>query len=403
MTRTKRLKVLHLITHFGIGGALDNTLATVERHDRDRYEVHLAGGTEQSDWFDRATAAADQAFGLADLKREPSVASDLRLVPKLADLIREQRYDVVHTHCAKAGVIGRMAARRAGVPAILHTFHLFAWQTESSVGAQFLKRAASGAKRAAYIGLERYAASLSDALITVCDQNRQEALRLRLAPAEKLVTIYSGIDLSKYVPKRDPRAAKLELGLDPDRPVVGNVGRLADQKAPLDLVAAAKEVLKHRPDAQFVFAGDGPLAAAVAGAVGDEARIHLIGYRPDVPDVLNAFDVFMQASHWEGLGRAATEAMVMRLPVAATAVDGVPELVNHGVTGLLSRPGEPLELAKNVSWLLSELDEAKRMGQRGYNRVVPAFDVDNMVRSIERVYDRVLTAAPSERASLAAA
>lgn len=93
----------------------------------------------------------------------------------------------------------------------------------------------------------------------------------------------------------------------------------------------------------------------------------------------------------------------MRLPVAATAVDGVPELVNHGVTGLLSRPGEPLELAKNVSWLLSELDEAKRMGQRGYNRVVPAFDVDNMVRSIERVYDRVLTAAPSERASLAAA
>ncbi len=399
----KRLKVLHLITHFGVGGAFDNTLATAERHDRDRYEVHLAGGTEQSDWRWRAEAVADQVFGIDDLHREPAPLADLRLVSKLASFMREQRYDIVHTHCAKAGVVGRMAARRAGVPAIAHTFHLFAWQTESSSGAPLLGRVASAGKKAAYVQLERYAASLSDALITVCDENRSQALRLRLARPEKLVTIYSGIDLKKYVPTRDPREVRLELGLDPDRPVVGNVGRLAEQKAPLDLVTAAKEILRSRPDAQVVLAGDGPLADEVRAAAADEPGIRLIGHRSDVPDVLSAFDVFMQASLWEGLGRAATEAMVMRLPVAATAVDGVPELVEHGVTGLLSKPRDTSALAQNVLWLLNDPVEARRMGARGHSRVVPAFDVDHMVRSIERVYERVLATAGGQQVELAPA
>lgn len=399
----RRLKVLHLITHFGIGGALDNTLATVERHDRSRYEVHLAGGTEQSDWLPRAEAAADKLIGFEELHREPSPIADLRLVSQLASFMREQRYDIVHTHCAKAGVVGRMAARRAGVPTTVHTFHLFAWQTENATSAPPLARAVSTAKKAAYVQLERYAASLSDSLITVCDQNRQQALKLRLAQPDKLVTIYSGIDLAKYVASRPRDEVRRELGLDPARPVVGNVGRLADQKAPLDLVTAAKAVLRRRPDAQVVLVGDGPLAEAVRAAAADEPGIHLIGYRSDVPDVLSAFDVFMQASLWEGLGRAATEAMVMRLPVAATAVDGVPELVQHGVTGYLSPAGKPAELADNVLRLLEDPAAAKEMGERAYYRVVPAFDVEQMVRAIETEYERAYAAAHSKHPAWAAA
>lgn len=393
--------MLHLITHMGIGGAQDNTLATVERHDRDRFEVHIAAGDEQADWAPRALAAADKLIWFEDLHREPMPTTDFRLVSKLATFMREQRYDIVHTHCAKAGVVGRIAAHRAGVPVVTHTFHLFAWQAESGVGGSLHRRAISAAKKSAYVMLERYTASLSNVLITVCEQNRRQATEMRLAPAEKLVTIYSGIELGRYVASRERRELRVELGLDPDRPVVGSIGRLADQKAPLDLVTAAKRVLKERPDAQIVVVGDGPLAGEVRQAAEDEPRIHLVGYRSDVPNILSAFDVFMQASLWEGLGRAATEAMIMRLPVAATAVDGVPELVEHGVTGLLSKPHDPAELAANVVRLLNDPSAALEMGERGYHRVVPAFDVDHMVKSIEQVYNKEFASVGQGKATLA--
>jgi glycosyltransferase involved in cell wall biosynthesis len=389
-TSMETIRVLHLITHLGVGGAQDNTLITVKQHSRQRYQVHLASGQDYTDWEERGRASADAFFSFPDLCRAVQPQADVRALNKLTDLIRSHQYHVVHTHSAKAGTLGRIAARRARVPVVVHTFHSFGWQVARTAHTRPWQRYASSAKKAFYVLIERYAASLSDALITVSELNRQEAIDLNVAPPEKLTTIYSGIDLSRFKVDIDRVEKCHSLGLAPNGPVIGTIGRLSTQKAPLDFVAAAKIVLQQRPDAQFIMVGDGPLAAEVHQAIGDEPRIHMLGQRDDVPEILSILDLFVLSSLWEGLGRALTEAMIVGVPVAATAVDGVPELVIHQQTGLLSPPGDPGRLAENTMWLLDHPEEGQRMKDHARDRVVPTFGAERMVGQIEALYERLL-------------
>ena len=386
----RKIKVLQLITHLGFGGASDNTLLTVEQLSRANYEVHLAAGQDHMDWAEQGRECADTFFLLPDLRRDPHPAADLRMLKQLTRLIKEHNYDIVHTHNAKAGIIGRMAARRAQVPIIIHSMHLLSWQDASSLQDSPWQKAAAAAKRQLYLQLERYAASLSDALIMVCESNRQEAIAAHLAPPEKISTIYSGIDQSRLKVNVERAKKCRALGLDPSRPIVGMIGRLSAQKAPLDFVQAAKDVLQRQPAVQFIMVGDGPLASEVIQAVGDEPRIKVLGYRDDVPELYTILDVFALASLWEGLGRALTEAMITGVPIAATAVNGIPELVIHNETGLLSPPRQPARLAENIAWLLAHPQEARRMSYRAQARVVPNFEARQMVEKIEALYQRLL-------------
>jgi glycosyltransferase involved in cell wall biosynthesis len=386
----RKVKVLQLITHLGFGGASDNTLLTVEQLSRAHYEVHLAAGQDYMDWVEQGRACADAFFLFPDLHRDPEPIADIRVLHQLTAFIKEHNYDIVHTHNATAGILGRIAARRARVPIIIHSMHLLSWQDAIPLGASPWQKATAAAKRQLYLQLERYAASLSDMVITVCESNRQEAISARLAPAEKIATIYSGIDLSRFQSKVERVDKCRELGLDPNRPVVGTIGRLSAQKAPLDFVQAAKRVLQERPNVQFLMIGDGPLASEVIQAIGEEQRIQVLGYRDDVPELYSILDVFALSSLWEGLGRALTEAMIMGVPIAATAVNGIPELVIHKQTGLLSEPHHPAQLAENIVWLLDHPEEAGKMSQHGQAQVVATFDARQMVDNIESLYERLL-------------
>ena len=391
----KRVKVLHVITHVGVGGATDNTIMTVAGLPRDRYEVDLAAGVltpgdNYTEWRGRAEESADAAFFLSDLVRDASPLRDLKATRTLTTLIREGGYDIVHTHCSKAGFLGRIAARRAEAPIIVHTCHAFAWQVAHSRATSLPRRAFSAAAREALLALDRYAASLSDALITVSDINREMAIAAGLSQREKFTTIYSGIDLRNG----DGVPGRAELcrrhGLDPDRPVVGTVGRLASQKDPVMFVRAAKLVLRRRPDAQFIMLGDGPLESQVREAIGGEPAIRMLGHRDDVREILTILDAFVLSSRWEGLGRALTEAVGAGVPVAATEVDGIPELVTHNVTGRLSPPGDPDGLAQSIIWILEHRNEALRMAAEGRTRVVREWGADQMVSQIDALYQRLL-------------
>lgn len=391
----KRVKVLHMITHLGAGGALDNTLLTVERLSRECYEVDLVAGYLPADeghisWEQRSRQGADNLYLFPELQRQVNPVRDLRACRRLTKFIRQQGYQIVHTHCSKAGVLGRIAARRAGVPVVVHTCHAFGRQVANSPDDAILRMPAAVAKKQLFTLLDRYAGMLSDRIITVCDQNKQQAIEQKLASPDNIVTIYSGIDLERF----DVCVDRLEicemLELDPARPLIGFVGRLAEQKAPLDFVAAAKRVLDNHPDAQFLIAGDGPLADQVVAKIGDEPRIKCIGFYEHVPELLSVLDVLAVSSLWEGLGRSVTEAMIMGVPVAATAVDGVPELVIHQQTGLLSPPRDPDALAANIVRLIDQPDEAQRMARRAKGRVVPAFGAQRMLDQIDSLYRSLL-------------
>jgi glycosyltransferase involved in cell wall biosynthesis len=252
------------------------------------------------------------------------------------------------------------------------------------------RRLAATVKKRLFTLMEQYAGTLSDQIITVCDQNKRQAIEQKLALVGNAVTIYSGIDLDRFDVRGDRREICETLDLDPARPLVAFIGRLCEQKAPLDFVAAAKRVLEIRSDVQFLIAGDGPLADQVLAAIRNEPRIKCVGFYQHVPELLSVLDVLAVSSLWEGLGRSVTEAMIMGVPVAATAVDGVPELVIHQQTGLLSPPRDPDSLTANILRLIDRPDEAQRMAQRARNRVVPAFGADRMLEQIDVLYRTLL-------------
>ena len=284
-----RLKVLHVITHLGVGGALDNTLLTVERLSRERYQVDLAAGYLPGDegyqtWEERSRRSADNLHYVPSLQRQVHPLRDLQAVQQLTRLIREQQYQIVHTHCAKAGVVGRIAARRAGVPIVVHTCHAFGNQVARSHDGASLSGLARAGKGRIFTALEQYAGKLSDRIITVCDQNKKQAIDQKLGTPDQVTTIYSGIDLDRF----DVRANRKEIcdrfDLDPERPLIALIGRLAEQKAPLDFVAAAKRVLQDRPDAQFLIAGVHRSNYRCATCRIDVYRIkHLICWMKPVP------------------------------------------------------------------------------------------------------------------------
>lgn len=399
-TRTRkglvpRAKVLHVITNLQVGGATDNTLLTVAGHSRTRYEVHLAAGVSSDsdndvEWRDRAQECADRLFIVPEMRRQVRIDRDFRALWTLMKLVAEHRYDIVHTHCSKAGLLGRVAARRVGGPIVVHTYHAFGWQVTYEKADGLWRHAVSRVARSVYLGLDKYAASLSDALITVSDLNQQMAVGLGLAPPEKFTTVRSGIDLNRPSALPDRSDSCRHLGLDPARPIAGTVARLVAQKDPLTFVDAAKRVLARKPDVQFIIIGQGPLERRVRTAIGHESRIRMLGYRNDVSDILRVMDVFVLSSRWEGLGRALTEAVGAGVPVAATRVDGIPELITHGVTGRLSPPGEAAALAENVEWILDHPAEARRMADRAAGRVHEKWGLAAMVEGIETLYDRLL-------------
>ena len=373
-----RARVLHLITELVVGGAQDNTLTTVAGLDRERYEVHVAAAPG-GEWVEWAGRVADSVHLLPNMKREISPRHDAALLRDLGRLYRRERYDIVHTHSSKAGVVGRLAARAVGVPIIIHTVHGLPWYEGMAAPRRYL-----------YETLERVASRCSTRIITVAEANRQELIAKRIVDASRTETIYSGIVLDRFSQPVDRARGRLAIEVEPTAPVVGYVARLSEQKAPLDFVAAARLVLEELPEAQFVMVGGGPLLHDVLAATGDEPSFHVLGQRDDVPALLPLFDVFALSSLFEGVGRALTEALAAGLPVAATSVDGVPEIVHHEQTGLLSPPRRPDLLAANIVRLLRNPAWARQLGRNGQSLVTPLFDSRLMVAQIDRLYQACL-------------
>jgi glycosyltransferase involved in cell wall biosynthesis len=353
---TGRLRVAQVITRFMAGAgavALRGALAL----DPGRYEIIFVTG-EGDRLLCQAREAGFEVVLMPRLRSDIALADDRRALADLRACLAD--FDVVHTHSSKAGVLGRTAAHRAGVGRIVHTFHGFPFH-------QFQSRL----RHAAYIHIERRVGRFTDFFLAVGPAVAAEAVTRGIAPPERIRTIGIGADMTAPPPGPPARAeARRLLGVPPGMRAVGTVGRLSFQKAPDDFVAALATL--RRDDVFGVWVGDGELRARterLAERRGLHGRMSFTGERGDVAALLPGLDVFAMASRYEGLPCAIVEAMTAGLPVVATAVNSVPDVVVPGQTGLLVPPERPAMLARAVGYLLDNPAVAARLAAAARNRL----------------------------------
>ncbi len=320
----------------------------------------------------RATSMEMERYSIAPI-------SDLGLAFRLLRHVRREPVDVILAHGAKPGLLARLVGRLARIPAVyvLHSM-------------PFLERV-QGPRALFYRQLERLGSLFGGHIVAITHSMREELRKNRIAPASRITVIHTGIDLTDFERPRKRAEACRALGLEPGRPVVGWAGRLGPQKAPLDYVRAAERILGAVPEAQVFLAGEGPLEAdvrALAERLDLGGRLITAPWQQDIPAMLAAFDVYVASSHWEGLPLAVLEAMAARRAVVATAVDGVVELIQHGVNGFLVAAGDHQALGEHVARLLVDDDLRARLGLAARKRVETSFTVDKMVDEWEEVLRR---------------
>jgi len=380
----ERAKVAHIITRLIVGGAQEMVLLAAGGVDPARFHSHVIAGPEtglEGSLREEFDAAGIPVTIVHDLVREVAPWRDVRALRQIAHAIRDSGFDIIHTHAAKAGILGREAAAHVGARRVVH--HLHGWSFSGS----------TGLKRRLYIAAERRAARHTRALVAVTDRDIGKGLGAGIGRRDQYRVIRAAVDLSRFPPSTPERrrAARQRLGLADADFVVGSVGRLASQKAPLDLVRAVS-IAHAREPLKLVLVGDGPMRPQVEEALahsGLAASSVLTGVRRDVEDILPAFDVLASASLWEGLPRTLIEAMSVGVPVVATAVDGVCEIVVEEQTGLLTQPGEPAQLADGILRIRAEPELAERLVS-GARREICEYSVERMVAQLEELYTELM-------------
>lgn len=373
------IRVLFVLTSAVRGGVEEVALGLVQRLDRAAFEPAVAAPASLLEAFGPALAAREVPT-LAVQVEDPRRVGELR---RLAAFMRRLRPDVVNPHLFRSTLVAAPLARSLGIP-VVETYH----------GREGWRQ---GRSRWAFLP-DRLVGRLLDRTIAVSQAARDFLVRVKRYPADRVVVVPNGRDLGAFRPGRARPAVRKALGLDTGAPVVGVVGRLEAQKGHGYLLAAWPAVRREFPDAKLLVIGDGserPALEARVRASGLADSVLFLGFRTDVPRLLEAVDVLALPSLYEGMPLTAIEASAMARPVVATAVDGTPEVVRDGVTGLLVPPADPSALAEAIGRLLRDPDRAAEMGRRGRAWVLERFDVDAHVRATAAVYMTVAGRCPA--------
>lgn len=390
------MRIAHLITRMIVGGAQENTLYNCEDLIREHGdEVLLVTGPALGPEGD--LLGQGRGEGAPEL---PRVQVPTRLIPslrraidprrdwqsyrELKQVLREFKPDVVHTHSAKAGFLGRLAAWSLGVPAIVHTVH----------GAPFHPYQ-NAAARALFRSCEWYAARRCHALISVADAMTDLMVKAGVAPREKFTTIYSGMDVEPLLRADEHRErVRRELGFVPGDVVIGKIARLFHLKGHEDVITAA--MYPWLPEnVRFLFVGDGILKDKLQRMI-DEAGLHdrfvFTGLVPPsrIPKLIGAMDVLLHASLREGLARALPQALIAGKPVVSYDIDGAREVCMDDETGFLVRSNHFKDLIPPLSRLAADEPLRERLGRAGRERFTEQFRHDHMTRRIRELYERVL-------------
>jgi glycosyltransferase involved in cell wall biosynthesis len=383
------VRVLRVIARLNVGGPALH-VSYLARGLRERgYETTLVAGDVGRDEASMAFVAEQEGVDvvqLPGLSRELSPIRDLVAAIRLARLIRRLRPDILHTHTAKAGAVGRIAAIIAGgrrPRVVVHTFHGHVLRGYFGTAGSLLFR-----------GIETALARVTDRLIAVSPEVRDELVRLGVAPARKFTVVRLGIELEPRVHcEEQPAAIRARIGVSPDRFVVGWFGRMTAVKRTDDLLDALAALRERGVDALLLLVGDGAdreRLERLAHGRGLAKSVLFLGYQEDVARWYAACDAIVLSSANEGTPVTLIEALAAARPVVATRVGGVEDVVEDGVTGLLVRPGDTHALAERLALLAADPERRRSMGETGRAQMLERYAVSRLVDDVDRLYRDLL-------------
>jgi glycosyltransferase involved in cell wall biosynthesis len=373
------IRILHIHTLPVISGSGINTFLTMQGLDKSVYHVDLAcapGGP----LIDHVRRHGMSVHTIPNLVQPIKPVDDILALIHLTRFLRKNPYHIVHTHNSKAGFIGRLASKSAGVPVIVHTVHGFAFHPQEPFRRRMLFRA-----------LERLAARWCDRMIFISQPLQKWSIREKIGRPEKMSRIYSGIQLDRFKPmsKAAEIHARARWGMSREDAVIGIVSKLWEGKGHRELLRVVKGLKDRMPNVKLMIVGEGYLRRALMEQVRDLDLVDSViftGFLMDVSEAIGAMDVAVLPSYFEGMGRVILEAMAMEKPVVGTRVGGIPDLIREDENGFLVSPGRVPELEQAIGRILEDRTLAERLGKAGRRRVTDTFSAETMVRSIERVY-----------------
>lgn len=381
------MRVTHVITRLIVGGAQENTVASVlGLRQKAGLEVDLIAGPTRGPEGSLEPALAGCSALLTivpELVRPLHPWKDARAWQKLTGLFRARQPQLVHTHSGKAGVLGRLAAARAGVPIILHTIHGPSFGSFQGWSANALFRSA-----------ERYAARVTTHFVTVAEAMKRQYLAAGIGRPDQYTKIFSGFALEPFLDSTNDLQLRARLGLAPDDIVIGKIARLFKLKGHDDLLAIAPALVRKCPRVKFLLVGDGPWRGRLenrARSLGLEKHVIFTGLvAPSaVPPIVGVMDLLVHLSLREGLPRALPQALAAARPVVAYDADGANEVCLENETGFLVAPGDLPGLSERLLRLAQDPALRQRLGCRGQQFVQERFGVQHMVDDLYQLYLRL--------------
>jgi glycosyltransferase involved in cell wall biosynthesis len=382
------VRIARIIGRLNVGGPARHAISLTARLDPARFLTTLITGVGEPDEGDlsaEARARGVQPVIIPELGPRIRPGRDLVALGKLVRLLRRLRPDLVHTHTAKAGALGRVAARLAGVPLIAHTFH-----------GHVLEGYFSPARTRLFVQIERGLARITDRIITVSPRVRDDLLARGVGRPDQMEVVPVGLDLARLLhgPASPPRLRE-QLAIPSRAPLLGIVGRLVPIKDHPTLFQALALLQTPGPAPHLIVAGDGERREALKGLAQDlglASRIHFLGWRNDLEAILSELDVVICCSKNEGTPVALIEAMAAGVPVLSTEVGGVGDLIVHGETGWLVPSGDPDALARGIRELLADPERRARPLAAARAAVLARHDVKGLIHRMDALYTSVIAA-----------
>ena len=383
------MRIAHVITRLILGGAQENTVLCCEDLLR-QYgdDVLLVTGPPlgpEGSLLERARAGGVPLEIIDQLRRPIHPWRDGASYRHIKNALRRFRPEVVHTHSAKGGMLGRAAAWSLGTPAVIHTIH----------GAPFHPYQGRG-PRQLFQACERWAAKRCHALVSVADAMTDLMVAAHIAPREKFTTVYSGMEVEPFLHADTHRQrVRHELGYEPEHVVIGKIARLFKLKGHDDVIRAARRVVNARPNVRFLLVGDGVLRARLerqiaAAGLSDHFQFTGLVAPERIPELIAATDIVVHASLREGLARVLPQALIARRPAVSYDVDGAREVVIPEATGLLVAPGNVDGLAGALQRLAGDPALRTRLGEEGRRRYADVFRHQRMTDRLRQLYSDVL-------------